>query len=92
MACLLAVHYFVAAKLDTIRKLKIIILHVLKHAKRMFGVSDYNIMLLEMNKRNILAFTRKVMPNEIANYGFTTIKTGFNFKNGVTSLLSCIVS
>jgi len=41
MALLLAVFYFIAAKLDTVQKLKIMTGHVLKQAKRVFGVPDF---------------------------------------------------
>lgn len=41
MGLLLAVFYFIAAKLDTSQKLKIMAGHVLKQAKRVFGVPDF---------------------------------------------------
>ena len=41
MALLLAIFYFIAAKLDTVQKLKIMAGHVLKQAKRVFGVPDF---------------------------------------------------
>jgi len=41
MALLLAVFYFIAAKLDTKQKLKVMTGHVLKQAKRIFGVPDF---------------------------------------------------
>jgi len=41
MALLLAVFYFIAAKLDTAQKLKIMTGHILKQAKRVFGVPDF---------------------------------------------------
>ena len=41
MGLLLAVFYFIAAKLDTAQKLKIMCGHVLKQAKRIFGVPDF---------------------------------------------------
>jgi len=41
MGLLLAVFYFIAAKLDTAQKLKIMTGHVLKQAKRVFGVPDF---------------------------------------------------
>jgi len=41
MGLLLAVFYFIAAKLDTAQKLRIMCGHVLKQAKRIFGVPDF---------------------------------------------------
>lgn len=41
MALLLAVFYFIAVKLDTAQKLKIMAGHVLKQAKRIFGIPDF---------------------------------------------------
>lgn len=41
MALLLAVFYFIAVKLDTSQKLKIITGHVFRQAKRVFGVPDF---------------------------------------------------
>ena len=41
MALLLAVFYFIATKLDTAQKLKVMTGHVLKQAKRVFGVPDF---------------------------------------------------
>ena len=41
MSLLLAVFYFIAVKLDTDQKLKIMAGHVLKQAKRIFGVPDF---------------------------------------------------
>lgn len=46
MGLLLAVFYFIAAKLDTSQKLKIMAGHVLKQAKRVFGVPDFNYYVL----------------------------------------------
>lgn len=41
MALLLAVFYFIAVKLDTDQKLRIMTGHVLKQAKRLFGIPDF---------------------------------------------------
>ncbi len=41
MSLLLAVFYFIAAKLDTSQKLKIMTGHVLRQAKRVFGIPDF---------------------------------------------------
>lgn len=41
MALLLAVFYFIAVRMDTREKLKIMVSHVLKQAKRVFGVPDF---------------------------------------------------
>lgn len=41
MGLLLAVFYFIAAKLDTDQKLRILTGHVLRQAKRIFGVPDF---------------------------------------------------
>ena len=41
MALLLAVFYFIATKLDTAQKLKVMTGHVLKQAKRIFGIPDF---------------------------------------------------
>ena len=41
MALLLAIFYFIAVKLDTAQKLKIMAGHVLKQAKRIFGIPDF---------------------------------------------------
>lgn len=41
MALLLAVFYFIAVKLDTDQKLRIMSGHVLKQAKRLFGIPDF---------------------------------------------------
>ncbi|MCP4052634.1 MAG: transposase [Mesoflavibacter sp.] len=41
MSLLLAVFYFISVKLDTDQKLKIMTGHVLKQAKRIFGVPDF---------------------------------------------------
>lgn len=41
MGLLLAVFYFIAAKLDTAQKLRIMTGHVLRQAKRIFGVPDF---------------------------------------------------
>lgn len=41
MGLLLAVFYFIAVKLDTSQKLKIMAGHILKQAKRIFGIPDF---------------------------------------------------
>ena len=41
MALLLVVFYFIAAVIDTSQKLKILTGHILKQAKRVFGIPDF---------------------------------------------------
>ena len=53
MELLLAVFYFIAAKLDTSQKLKIMAGHVLKQAKLVFGVPDFKYYALGDGLRDI---------------------------------------
>ncbi len=41
MALLLTVFYFIAVKLDTNQKLRIMTGHILKQAKRVFGIPNF---------------------------------------------------
>lgn len=63
MALLLAVFYFIAIKLDTAQKLRIMTGHVLKQAKRLFGVPDFRYYALGDGLQAI--FTRS--PGKINN-------------------------
>lgn len=53
MAILLAVFYFMAVRLDTQTKLKIMVSHVLKQAKRVFGVPDFKYYAISDGLANI---------------------------------------
>lgn len=53
MALLLAVFYFMAVRLDTQTKLKVMVAHVLKQAKRVFGVPDFKYYAISDGLANI---------------------------------------
>ena len=61
MALLLAVFYFMAVRLDTDTKLKVMVSHVLTQAKRVFGVPDFKYYAISDGLANI--FKRSPGPN-----------------------------
>lgn len=79
MALLLAVFYFIAAKLDTAQKLKVMTGHVLKQAKRIFGVPDFKYYALgdglsaifRRSAGKILTTSTSVTDNSQFDFGFT---------------------
>lgn len=64
MALLLAVFYFMAVSLDTETKLKVMVAHVLKQAKRVFGVPDFKYYAISDGLANIFRRSPGTAPDK----------------------------
>lgn len=77
MGLLLGVFYFLAAKLDSAQKLKIMTGHILKQAKRVFGIPDFK--FYAMGDGLSAIFTRSPGPLPTISSDFDPMQLGFGF-------------
>lgn len=77
MGLLLGVFYFLAVKLDSAQKLKIMTGHILKQAKRVFGIPDFK--FYAMGDGLSAIFTRSPGPLPTISSDFDPMQLGFGF-------------
>jgi len=78
MGLLLAVFYFLTVELDMSQKLKIMTVHILKQAKRVFGVPDFKFYAIEDGLSNVFRRSPgKIIP--YFNHNKDTAQLSFGF-------------